>query len=57
VARWLKIDPGRRCARRSQIPRPVPRGGTNGARQDRSLSEMSDRELDDLWNAAKQQIG
>ncbi len=58
VARWLKIDPEAALRAANHKFRARFREVERLAReQDRSLSEMSDRELDDLWNAAKQQIG
>ena len=58
LARWLKIDP--ESALRSANTkfgvrfREVERLARG---QNRSMKEMSDRELDDLWNAAKQSHG
>lgn len=58
VARWLKIDPEAALRAANHKFRARFREVERRAReQDRSLSEMSDRELDDLWNAAKRQIG
>ena len=58
VARWLKIDPEAALRAANHKFRARFREVEQRAReQDRSLSEMSDRELDDLWNAAKRQIG
>jgi uncharacterized protein YabN with tetrapyrrole methylase and pyrophosphatase domain len=58
VARWLKIDPEAALRAANHKFRARFREVERLARaQNRSLSEMSDRELDDLWNAAKRQIG
>jgi tetrapyrrole methylase family protein / MazG family protein len=58
VARWLKIDPEAALRAANHKFRARFREVEHLAReQDRALSEMSDRELDDLWNAAKREIG
>jgi tetrapyrrole methylase family protein/MazG family protein len=58
VARWLKIDPEAALRAANHKFRARFREVEHLAHeQDRSLSEMSDRELDDLWNAAKQHVG
>ena len=58
VARWLKIDPEAALRAANHKFRARFREVERLAReQDRLLSEMSDRELDDLWNAAKREIG
>ena len=58
VARWLKIDPEAALRAANHKFRARFREVERLARgRDRSLSEMNDQELDDLWNAAKQQIG
>jgi tetrapyrrole methylase family protein/MazG family protein len=58
VARWLKIDPEAALRAANHKFRARFREVELLAKaQDRALSEMSDRELDDLWNAAKQNIG
>jgi tetrapyrrole methylase family protein/MazG family protein len=58
VARWLKIDPEAALRAANHKFRARFREVERLARERaRSLSEMNDRELDDLWNAAKQQIG
>ena len=58
VARWLKIDPEAVLRAANHKFRARFREVERLAReQNRSLSEMSDRELDDLWNAAKRQMG
>jgi tetrapyrrole methylase family protein / MazG family protein len=58
VARWLKIDPEAALRAANHKFRARFREVELLARaQDRALSEMSDRELDDLWNAAKQNVG
>jgi tetrapyrrole methylase family protein/MazG family protein len=58
VARWLKIDPEAALRAANHKFRARFREIELLAKtQNRSLSEMSDRELDDLWNEAKQNIG
>jgi tetrapyrrole methylase family protein/MazG family protein len=58
VARWLKIDPEAALRAANHKFRARFREVERMAReQDRSLSEMDDRELDELWNAAKREIG
>jgi tetrapyrrole methylase family protein/MazG family protein len=58
VARWSKIDPEAALRAANHKFRARFREVERLARgQDRSLSEMSDRELDELWNAAKRQSG
>ena len=57
MARWLKIDPEAALRAASHKFRARFREMERLARvQERSLSEMSDRELDDLWNTAKQNL-
>ena len=57
LARWLKIDPEAALraatAKFSQRFREVER---QARAQQRSMSELSDRELDDLWIIAKQTV-
>jgi uncharacterized protein YabN with tetrapyrrole methylase and pyrophosphatase domain len=58
VARWLKIDPEAALRAANHKFRARFREVELLAKaQDRAMSEMSDQELDDLWNAAKQNIG
>jgi tetrapyrrole methylase family protein/MazG family protein len=58
VARWLKIDPEAALRAANHKFRARFRAVEHLAlEQDRSLSEMDDRELDDLWNAAKRKLG
>ena len=58
MARWLKIDPEAALRAANHKFRARFRVVEQMAReQDRALSEMTDRELDDLWNAAKREIG
>ncbi len=58
VARWLKIDPEAALRAANHKFRARFREMERLAReQDRALSEMTDRELDDLWNTAKQNAG
>jgi tetrapyrrole methylase family protein/MazG family protein len=58
VARWLKIDPEAALRAANHKFRARFRVVERMAQeQDRSLSEMNDLELDDLWNAAKRQRG
>ena len=57
VARWLKIDPEAALRAANHKFRARFREVELLAKaQDRALSEMTDRELDDLWNAAKQNV-
>lgn len=58
VARWLKIDPEAALRAANNKFRARFREMERRAReQNRVLSEMTDRELDDLWNTAKQTVG
>ncbi len=58
VARWLKIDPEAALRAANHKFRARFREVERLAQeQARSLSEMSDRELDELWNMAKQELG
>ena len=57
VARWLKIDPEAALRAANHKFRARFREVERLARaQSRALSEMTDRELDDLWNTAKQNL-
>lgn len=58
VARWLKIDPEAALRAANHKFRARFREVERLARQqDRLLSDMSDQELDNLWNAAKSHVG
>ena len=58
VARWLKIDPEAALRAANHKFRARFREVELLAKaQDRALSEMTDRELDELWNTAKQNVG
>ena len=58
VARWLKVDPEAALRTANHKFRARFREVERLAReQNRSLSELDDRELDDLWNTAKVQVG
>ena len=58
AARWLKIDPEAALRAANHKFRARFREVERLARErDRTLNELDDRELDNLWNAAKARVG